>query len=180
MKIFEFIPKKNTNKLTAMVGLLLMGSAVMFLIAMIYEEMPYLWAIQLLGIGMLAMMIFVVSRYLMKNFAYAVTETEEGSDFTVTELQGKRSVTVCRIAMSSVEQVIVVEQNDRQADTTLKNMIKSQKRKMFNYCADLFTDKYICVLSNESGTPIAIKLTYDESLEKLFGAGELPQNQEDA
>ncbi len=179
MKIFEFIPKKNTNKLTAMVGLLLMGSAVMFLVTMIYEEMPYRWAIQLLGMGMLAMMIFVVSRYLMKNFAYAVIESEEGNDFTVTELQGKRSVTVCRIAMSSVEQVIVVEQNDRQADTTLKNMVKAQKRKMFNYCADLFTDKYICVLSNESGTHIAIKLTYDESLEKLFGASELPQNQEE-
>ncbi len=178
MKIFEFIPKKNTQKLTTMIGLLLMGAAVMFLITMLNADMPYRWAIQLLGLGMLAMMIFIVTRYLMKNFAYAVLRTDDGDDFTVTELQGRRAVTVCRIAMSSVEQVIVVEQNDRQADTALKNMVKAQKRKMFNYCADLFTDKYICVLSNEGGVDIAIKLTYDESLEGLFDVTQTPKEEQ--
>ncbi len=169
MKIFEFIPKKNTNKLTMITAFLLMGAAVIFLVTMLCENMPYRWMLQLLSIGMLGVMIFIVTRYIMKNFVYTVQRTEEGDDFTVTELQGRRSVTVCRIGMSSVEQVTVVERNDRHADMMLKNTVKAQKRKMFDYCADLISDKYICVLANECGTALAIKLSYDESLEALFG-----------
>ncbi len=179
MKIFEFIPKKNTNKLSAITGLLLMGAAVMFLVTMLYEEMPYRWAVQLLGICLLSMMLFIATRYLMKSFEYAVIKTDDGEDFTVTELQGKRAVTVCRIGMSSVEQIIIVEQNDRQADTVLKSTLKSQKRKVFNYCADMFADKYICLLSNEGGAALAIKLSYDESLEALFGVTKTADSEKD-
>ncbi len=168
MKLFEFTPKKNTKKLSTITGLLLLGAAVLMLLTVIMKDMSYRWAVQLLAVGMLVMQIFITTRYMIKGFVYAVIEDDGATDLTVTEISGRHEITVCRIAMSSIERVIVVPQNDRPAELAVKNQIREEKRKIFNYCVDLFADKYICVLSNEGGTPIAIKLSWDESLEKLF------------
>ncbi len=168
MNLFELIPKKNIRKLSLMTCLLLVGAAVLMLVTFAAPSMAYRWAVQLLAVGMLVMGIFVTSRYIMKNYLYAVVNDGDSTDFTVTELQGRHRVTVCRISLESIEKLCVIEASDRPADSELKRSIKAEKRKMFNYTADLFADKYICVLSNESGIPIAIKLTWDEQLEEIL------------
>ncbi len=164
MNLFELIPQKNVKKLGLATGLLIIGAGALMLVTFAVTEMPYRWAVQLLAIAMLVMGIFITTRYIMKNYVYAIYEDEDGRDLTVTELSGRHRVTVCRISLSSIERLEVVEAADRPTDTQVKNDIKAQKRKLFNYCVDLFSDKYICVFSNEGGTPIAIKLTWDERL----------------
>ncbi len=179
MNLYEVIPPKNTKKLSLTTGLLLAGAAILMLVTFLAPNMGYRWAVQLLSIGMLVMQIFITTRYIMKNFIYAVLRDGDDLDLTVTEVQGKNRVTVCRISLDSIEKVVVVESADRPADTELKNSIKAQKRKMFNYCADLFSEKYMCVLSNESGTPIAIKLSWDEKLCELLTPSEVISNNEE-
>ncbi len=172
MNLFEFTPTKNTKKLTQVTGLLFVGAAILMVLTMVIPDMPYRWVVQLISLGMLVMGIFITTRYVMKSFVYAVMSTDDGNDFTVTEIQNRHTITVCRISMSSVERTVVVEVNDKQTDAELKKQIKAEKRKTFNYCADLFPQKYVCIFSCESGTPIAIRLTWDESLEKLFNTEE--------
>lgn len=168
MNLFEFIPQKNTKKLTRVTGALFIGAAVLMVVPLVFSGMPYRWVVQLLSIGMMVAGIFIMTRYAMKSFIYAVISTDDGNDFTVTEVQNRHTITVCRISMSSIEQVTVVDACDKAADSALKLRIKEEKRKSFNYCADLFPEKYICLFSCEADTPIAIKLTWDESLERIF------------
>ena len=172
MNLFEFTPQKNAKKLTQVTGLLFIGAAVLMVMTMLLPNIPYRWAVQLLSVGMLAMGIFIMTRYVMKSFVYAVIKTDDGNDFTVTEIQNRHTVTVCRIGMSSIEKVFVADINDKQTDSDIKKLIKADKRKKFNYCADLFAQKYVCIFSCEAGTPIAIRLTWDESLEAVFNVKE--------
>ncbi len=173
MNLFEFKPSKNVKKLRSVTGLLIIGAALLTVMTVILNDIPYRWAIQLLSLGMLVVGIFITSRYIMKSYLYAVTKGDGGeNDFTVTELQGRNRVTVCRIGLGNIEHAVVVPQGDREAETEVKNKIKSEKRKQFNYCEDLFDEKYICLFVTECGEPLAIKLSWGAELEKIFEDGE--------
>lgn len=173
MNLFEFRPQKNTRKLALTTGLLIVGAAILMITTMLLPELAYRWAIQLLSLGMLAMGIFITTRYVMKSYVYAVIQNDEGGqDLTVTEIQGRHTITVCRVGMSNIGLAVVVPQGDREAEADVKSRIKADKRKLFNYCADLFSEKYICLFVTECGEAIAIKLSWDESLEKLFDTSE--------
>lgn len=169
MNLFKFSPQKNTKKLAMTTGLLIIGAAVLMLATMIIENIPYRWAIQLLSLGMLVMGIFITSRYIMKSYVYAIVEDgDSGKDLTVTEIQGRHVITVCRIGLDGIEQVVSVPVGNKEADTEVKNKIKSEKRKQFNYCADLFAEKYLCIFATECGEAMAIKLTWDEEMETVL------------
>lgn len=179
MNLFEFRPQKNTKKLALTTGLLIIGAAVLMLATMVIENIPYRWAIQLLSLGMLVVGIFITTRYVMKSYIYAIIRNDEGGkDLTVTEVQSRHVITVCRIGLDNIEQVVSVPVGNREADTEVKNKIKSEKRKQFNYCADLFAEKYICIFVKECGEAIAIKLTWDEELENVL-EGALSDSRED-
>ena len=168
MNLFEFCPQKNIKRLALTTGLLIFGALLLMLLTMVLQDMAYRWAIQLLSLGMLAMGIFITTRYVMRSYVYAVMRTDDGDDLTVTELHGRHTVTVCRVSMDNVAYALVVPMGDREAEADVKNRIKADKRKVYNYCADLFGEKYICLFVREGGEAIAIKLSWDESLEKLF------------
>ena len=85
MGIFEFKPPKNIKKLQLVLGILLLGSIAVLLLTYILT-FPAEWTVQLLGLGMLGMGIFVFTRYIIKDFVYASVKDENGGiDFTVTE-----------------------------------------------------------------------------------------------
>ena len=169
MNLLEFIPQKNIKRLSRVVLACFLGAAALVAVTAIFRQMAYRWAVQLLAIALLMIGIFIVSRYVMKSYAYAVVRTEGGEDFTVTEVQGRHRITVCRISLGGLEQVFVVEPADKQTDAQIKQTCKEQKRKRFNYCADLLDEKYICIFANECGEPLAIKLSWGEQLEKILG-----------
>ena len=172
MKIYEYSPVKNIKKLGAITGVLIIGAAVLMLSTLLWGEMEYRWVIQLLSVLMLALGVFITSRHIMKSFVYAiVSDGEQGADLTVTEIQGRHTVTVCRIGLDGIEEVVTVEQGDRQKITELKERIRKQKRKSYNYCSDLLDEKYVCIFACESGEAIAIKLSYDERLTQLLENG---------
>lgn len=169
MKLYEFTPKKNVNKLGLITGILIIGAAAILLATVLLSGIPYRWIAQLTGIGMLTAGVFITSRYIMKSYVYAVIPSDDGSeDFTVTEIQGRHTITVCRIGMSGVESVHVVNKSDAEKRKELKDKIKADKRKKFNYCADFLEQKYICILCEECGERFAINLSWDQSLEELF------------
>lgn len=168
MNLFEFIPAKNNKRLGLVSGLLLIGGAAMLIITDIFKEITAKWAFQLLAICMFGVSIFLVSRYIMRHYIYAVMATDEGNDLTVTELQGKKKITVCRISVSNIEKAFVIEQGDKVNDDAVKALIKDGKYKKYNYCADLFDEKSIYILADECGERVAIKLSWGAELESFL------------
>ncbi len=168
MNLFEFIPEKNNKRLSLVSGLLLIGGSLMLLVTYIFEGITGKWIFQLLAICMFGVSIFLVSRYVMKNFIYAIVSTDGGNDFTVTELQNKKKTTVCRISVSNIERTFVIEQGDKVKEDSVKALIKEGKYKKYNYCADLFDEKCIYILADECGERVAIRLSWSEDLEAYF------------
>ena len=166
MKIYEYTPKKNTKKLAGVTGLLLGGAVILILIYKLIPRISSPWMFQLLAVGMLMMAVFITSRYIMKSYVYAITEQDGDRLLTVTEIQGRHTITVCRISLTNIQEVTVA---DNGQDAPVKNRIRSEKRKSYNYCIDFFEDKYACVFACEGGEDIAVKLSFDEKLCELLG-----------
>ena len=170
MKLYEHIPRKDTKRLSVTTIASFAGAAAMMMISMIFPAMSYKWAVQLLGIGLGAVGVFFTSRYIMRSYVYRVEifDENEGPELTVTEIQGRHVITVCRLTLSSIDGAVTVCPTDKPEVDTLKARITAEKRKRYDYCADMFGDKQLCVLATVGGEGIAVKLSYDEQLERLL------------
>ena len=168
MKLYEYTPQKNTKKLAIITGSLLCGAGILMLMNMFLPRITAPWMFQLLAVGMLMMVVFITSRYIMKSYVYAIIEEDGDTDLTVTEIQGRHVITVCRLSLSRLEAVVIVPKGDRMSETPVKEKIQKDKRKSYNYCSDFFDEKYICLFSNEGGTPVAVKLSWDKTLEDML------------
>ena len=168
VKIYEYTPQKNVKKLGLITGLLLLGAVILIIIQRLMPNLSSPWMFQLLAVGMLMLVIFITARYIMKSYVYAIIDEDGSVDLTVTEIQGRHVITVCRISLSGLESVVVAYKGDPASDNPVKNKIRADKRKSFNYCSDFFDEKYICIFSDEGGTAVAVKLSWDEKLEKLI------------
>lgn len=171
MKLYEITAPKNIKKLRSVSAVLLFGAAAVMAVTMILQNMPYRWIFQLVALCMLGAAIFFVSRYIMKNFVYAIVKDSresENADLTVTEIQGRHTITVCRISLSGIEETVTVDRANKEQAEAVTKRIKAEKRKVYDYCGDMFGDRYVCVFSQEYGEALAIKLSYDEELSRLL------------
>ena len=152
-----------------MIICLFAGALALFLAITRIGDMPYRWVFQLTAIALLTAAVFLTTRYLTKSFVYYVTEDEgNGSDFLVTELQGKGRVTVCRIALSSIEELYVLDSADSHSKEAVKEKLRRGRRKQFDYRPDIAPAKSIALFACECGEPLLIYLAYDETLASLL------------
>ena len=168
MKIYEIIPQKDMRRLTLLTSAFLIGATLIMALTSIFEGIPFKWAFQLLGVIMLALGIFYLTRYVMKSFIYRIEATDSGHDLTVTEIQGRHIITVCRISLSGIEEVYVARPNDSLEMKSAVQKARSGNRKQYNYCVDMFGDKCLFILATECGEPIALRLSYDEKLTQFL------------
>ena len=126
MKLYEYNPQKNVKKLGLVTGLLLMGAGILILIEKLIPNLSTPWAFQLLAVGMLMISIFVTSRYIMKSYVYAIIDDDGSVDLTVTEIQGRHVITVCRISLFSIEKIYVCD--SKLSEREIKAEIKREKR----------------------------------------------------
>jgi hypothetical protein len=164
MKIYECAPKKDTKRLTVLTTALFIGAVVMLGVTFAFKDIPYRWAFQLIGLGMLTIGIFYLTRYIKRSFIYALVKTDNGTDLTVTEINGRHVITVCRVAVENIEEIYTACPTDSLETKEAMSKAKSNKRKFFNYTVDMFGDKCIFILVTECNEPISLKLSYDEGL----------------
>ena len=167
MKIYEVLPKKDVKRLNLLTAALIIGSLIMLLASTALGLKPA-WPFQLIGLGMLALGIFFMTRYVTKKYVYAIIDTDNGPDLTVTEINGRHTITVCRISLSGISEVYTACPADSLQMKEAIAKAKQDKRKQFNYTVDMFGEKCIFVLANECGEPLAIRLSYDEELCRLI------------
>lgn len=159
--MYEHIPKRTNNKAFIATFVLFAGAAAMFIFSVTFTEIKPMWPIQLAGVIMLIPAVMLVTRYITRSFMYKTEATDRGTDFTVTEIAGKRRTVVCRIALASItESRVVLRGKDE----------KKPKARIFDYRPDLLPDKSILIRSNEGGEDIYIFLAYDEALLSILPA----------
>lgn len=166
MNIYEYVPQKNFKKLSGLVTVLICAALALFLVSSLFPEMPYRWILQLLGMVCLAAVIYISVRHVGRAFVYRIVQNEDGSrDLTVTEVTngGKSRITVCRIDLSGIEEVAVL---DRKSDTDRLRIkqIKRRVGKLFVYHPDINASNACYILATECGERLTIKLAVDGTL----------------
>ena len=164
--IYEGIARKTNQTARKLSALLLLGAAALMLVTMLFGGIPFRWVFQLLSVGLLIGTVFLVARYESKTYIYRLMESDGGVDLTVTEAnaKGRGQVTVCRIGVAQILScsVLDVTEGDTVKQTLAK--LKKEKKKRFDYCADLYPAKSILLLVEEGDEEIAIRLSFDERL----------------
>ncbi len=175
--IYEYIPTKNLKKLSGVIIMLISAAAGFFAFPMIYPDMPLRSLLQASGIGCLAVVVFIATRYISRSIIYRFVEDDEGDiDFTVTEVTngGKRRITVCRFSLENIERVEVFY-IERAEDKTKKKAfmreMRGEHRKVFNYCPDVLSSPVCIIAVREAGEPLLIKAVIDAKMLSLFEGG---------
>ena len=171
--MYTYIPPKNPKKITGIVLLLAAGAALLFFLSALPTNIPYKWSFQLIGMGAIAAIIYLTTRYVVKGYEYHVYPRENseraftgGFDLSIVETNGKARVTVCRIGLENVSAVMRVEASN---SADIKKAIADEKRQRFVYVADINPPIKCCIFAEEAGVPIAVTITADEKLFELLG-----------
>ena len=101
-----------------------------------------------------------------KSYIYAVTND---GDLTVTEVQGKRRVTVCRLSIAQASRIESFEGADNEKINAIKKQIKSEKRKVYNYCIDLVPSA-VCYVLSEEFEEVAVIFQPDEKMLEILNS----------
>lgn len=162
--MYEYIPRKTNKKAMYLVLMLLIGGvAVLFSSTLIMRS--FRWIFQLIGIGFMTASIFLLTRYISKSFIYGIEQGhKEGYELTVTEVQGKRRITVCRLTVALMSGVETVEASDEQKREAIKKKIKEEGRQPFNYCTDIAPASVCYVFSEECNEKVAVVFQPDETI----------------
>lgn len=170
MNLYEYSPPKSNKKASGIILILFSLAAGLFLFTIIFPDIPFRWGIQLIAIAAFVAVIFIISRYIAKSFVYAVTKTDDESlDFTVTEITnaGRSKITVCRIAISNIEEAYLLDRSIPEHAEKIKAIqksAKSEQRKIFNYCPDVNPTEVGILLVEECGEKFLLKLCPDSTL----------------
>lgn len=171
MILYERVSQKNYKKITGVVMLLISVAAGMFLVTSMFREMPYRWAVQLLGFICLCAVVYITVKYVSKNFVYVIEKKKDGSlDLVIDELSngGKKRVTVCRVSLGNIEQVCTLDKRNETDKIKAQKLLakaKSEKRSTFDYCQDIAPKEVCYILVTECEEPLLLKLLPDSILE---------------
>lgn len=167
--VYEYMPQKNIKKLTGMLVILISAAVGFFLFPSLFPNMPMRWIFQLTGMLCLVGVIFIATRYIGKALVYSILEDEEGLDFAVTEVTngGRTRVTVCRFAIAEIDSIERVGTNSERK-RALDARAKRERRKIFNYCAEIGdTNAYYVFLSHD-GNDLLVKISPDSVILDYF------------
>ena len=169
MKIYEYMPEKNKNRLNGIIMMLIGIAAIMFLTPMIFSQIPFHWIFQLVGMISLVAVIFIITRYIAKSFIYTIWQNDDGSfDLTVCELiNGKKRTTVCRIGTDSITEAYLlhIENSDeKMQEKQLSANARAERRKSFDYSHDMMASPICVLLVKECGEELLIKLSVNDEL----------------
>ena len=92
-----YTPKLNKRGAFAASGAALVCGAAAFLLAPVSGALPLM---QLAGIALFSICIFILNRYALQYYIYSVENQGGKDELTVYKVAGKRSSAVCRIYLS--------------------------------------------------------------------------------
>lgn len=170
MTVYTYTPSKNYKRISGLVVILISAALGFFMFPTLFPTIPLRWLFQLTGLVCLGVVIFIVSRYILKNTVYSILENGEGGcDLAVTEITngGRSRVTVCRFALANIERAeIFFLENAGDAERKKKFLEQTKKPRpaKFNYCPDMMSSPVCYILANEGENKFLVKLSPDKKL----------------
>ena len=174
MKQYEWIPPKSNQKARTAVIVLFFGAFALMLIPTVIPTLPFRWVVQLLALFLLTAGIFLTTRYLTKLFIYRIVGEGASLDLTVTEASsnGKRQVTVCRVGLSGIRRLTVLDVSEPELEKKERELLKKSHTKQYDYRPDLCPAKSILLIVEEGGEELCLFLAYDERLASYLAPSE--------
>ncbi len=169
--MYQWIPKKTNTTDRKLTFLLFAGGAALILVTNFAPELPGKWVFQLIAVALLTAAVFLVARYQGKCFVYRVEEGREGSyDLTVTETnsRGKRAVTVCRVGLSAIASVRLIDFSDGGDSLSFWQSFCKGRKKIHDYTVDLKPVRSILVTVEEGGETLYLRLSPIDELYDLL------------
>ena len=158
MNVYEYSPPKSNKKASGIILILFSLAAGLFLFTLLFPNIPFKWAIQLISIVAFVAVIFIISRYVAKSFVYAIAEADDGTlDLTV----------------SNIEEAYLLDRSNPEHIEKIKSLQKSAKadgRKSFNYCPDINPTEFCIILVEECGEKFMLKTSPNSTLCKYLRA----------
>jgi hypothetical protein len=152
--MYEYSPRSNRAPGLAL-GLILFISAVILILP--FQKDLHI-ATLLLGIGFLCLIAScsIIERFVLTDYIYAIESTENGADFTVTAKRFGKRMTVCRISVYQISEIVLTSQH-----------IRRDKLKRYNYCPDLIgKNRYFMRVSDDR--EVLIRFSPDKALVDLL------------
>jgi len=87
----------------------------------------------------------------------------------VTEVQGRKRITVCRLSISQMSRIESFEGAQTEKINAIKKQIKSEKRKVYNYCIDLVPST-VCYVLSEEYDEVAVIFQPDEKMLEILNS----------
>ena len=148
-----FTPKRKV-RVSGALSLSLMIAAVVIYALSTMDIFTARAILQLISVIFATAAIFILSKYVIMSFAYTVCENDNGGyDLLVSQVSGKKNVTVCRISIEDIVEVKHIKCNDK------------IYKKAYNYSAELFARELLLLEINDAGSVFYVKLQTDEAFE---------------
>ena len=163
MYSYSYVPQRDIKKcsLIPLIGFIL-GFGFMYFANII----PYATFLQVIGIGVLAITIFLTTRFVVKSYVYSTQEIGEGDyDFVVNEISGRKSRAVLRINADEITDFIYSPDGkvpSKYAGKNGKDILR------YDYCQDFMPkDAYYLYASLREGK-VCIKFSPDTHLAEII------------
>ena len=154
--MYEIQPKK-TNELGRNLALVLFFGGALAMYFSTLPNLPLRPVMQMISILVLAFSLMLLGRYVFKSFSYAIIENDAGKlDFTITELKRRSRITLTRVSLSGLSEIIPLDEKPKKLLAE-----KKKGRKSFNYCVDLCPRESYLILCEECGEKFAIRISKD-------------------
>ncbi len=173
MKLHEYTPKNSYKRIGGILTVLIAVATGLFTVPVIFPNIPMQWIFHGSGILCLGIAIFIVCRYVLKKYVYAIEDrpTEEGflPDLTVTEVtnNGKTAVTVCRFALSNIKAAKTFYPEDKESKREMKLFeakAKTGGKPFFDYRPDMLSSPVMIISATEGGQDFVVKISPDETI----------------
>lgn len=159
--MYDYIPKRKNKKAATYTALFSGLAAIAFLCGGYLGDYRYI--AELAAVFSMAVAILLAGRYLLKDYVYSLKETEDGVDFIVVEVQGKRRSVVCRIGVEEIRETVKETSETREA---VAARLKGVKK--YDYCLDISPESALCVFFDDRGNETAVRFMPDEKMEGLI------------
>ncbi len=111
--MYEYRPAYSKKKEKKYCLVLTLAAVVLLALSQIPQmPLPALW--QTVAVAMLAVAILLLSRYVLRGYAYRIEESEQGRDLVILMQTGKRTRVVCRISVAYIDEVIRITPENRE------------------------------------------------------------------
>ena len=126
--LYRCVARHSTRTPAAAAGLLLAAGLTLWIAA----PRTGLWAlVRLAAVGAITGGLYITVRWLAREYIYTLEQQDNGQiDFVVTEQNGRRQITVCRVSADTLTELRPLAKGERIPKPT-------KNRRVYHYCADL-------------------------------------------